>query len=99
MDLLLFCKALANIAIPLARDNLLGLVSKLTSNAINNFERKIRGKGAVRAEKRLTLFISNEGMNDIIKITKSLEGILIDGVTETVKHKIKIRNVDFLKLC
>ena len=30
-------------------------------------------------------------MNDIIKIIKSLEdsGVLIDGVTETVKHEIK----------
>ena len=30
-------------------------------------------------------------MNDIIKIIKSLKdsGVLIDGVTETVKHKIK----------
>ena len=41
--------------------------------------------------KEFTLFISNEDMNDIIKIIKSLEysGILIDGVTETVKHEIK----------
>ena len=30
-------------------------------------------------------------MNDIIKIIKSLDdsGVLIDGVTETVKHQIK----------
>ena len=33
-------KALTNIAIPLARDNLPGLVSNLTSNTINKFERK-----------------------------------------------------------
>ena len=33
-------------------------------------------------------------MNDIIKITKSLEnpGLLIEGATETVKHEGKIRN-------
>ena len=37
-------KALTNIAIPLARDNLPGLVSNLISNAINKFERKISGK-------------------------------------------------------
>ena len=49
------------------------------------------GKGAVKAGKGFTLFISNEDMNDIIKIIKSLEdsGVLIDGVTETVKQKIK----------
>ena len=84
-------KALTNIAIPLARDNLPGLVSNLTSNAINKFERKISGKGGVRSGKGFTLFISNEDMNDIIKIIKPLENldVLIDGVTETVKHKIK----------
>ena len=52
-------KALTNIAIPLARDNLPGLVSHLTSSAINKFDRKISGKGAVRAGKGFTLFISN----------------------------------------
>ena len=83
-------KTLTNIAIPLARDNLPGLVSYLTSNVINKFERKISGKGAVRAGKGFTLFISDKDMNDIIKLIKSLEdsGLLIDGGTETVKHEI-----------
>ena len=82
-------KALTNIAIPLARDNLLG-ASNLTSNGTNKIERKINGKGAVRAEKLFTLFISNEDVDDIIKIIKSLEdlGVLIDGVTEIVKLEI-----------
>ena len=37
-------------------------------------------------------------MNDIIKIIKSLEdsGVLIDGVTETVKHEIKQQEHAFL---
>ena len=47
-------KALTNIVISLARDNLPGLVSNLTSNAINKFERKISRKGAMRAENRFT---------------------------------------------
>ena len=83
-------KALTNIEIPLARDNLPGLVSNLTSNAINKFERKVSGKGDVRTGKGFTVFISNVYMNDIIKIIKSLEdwGVLIDGVTETVKNQI-----------
>ena len=76
-------KVITDLAIPLARDNLLGLVSNITSNELNKFERKISGKGSVRAGKGLTLFISNEDMNDIIKIIKSLED---DGNTETVKH-------------
>ena len=37
----------------LARDNLFGLVSHLTSSAINKFDRKITGKGAVRTVKNL----------------------------------------------
>ena len=84
-------KALINIAIPLARDNWSWLVSNLTSNAINKYERLVSGKGAVRTGKWFTLFISNEDVNYIIKIIKSLEcsGILIDGVTETVKHEMK----------
>ena len=91
-------KTLTNIAILLAKDNLLVLVSNLTSNAINKFERKITGKGTVRARKGFTSFISNEDMNDIIKIIKSLEdfGLLIDGVTETVKHEIEKQEGGFL---
>ena len=41
-------KAIANLAISLARNNLPWLVSNLDSNAINKFEIKISGKGAVR---------------------------------------------------
>ena len=65
-------KALTSIVTPLARDNVPGLASNLTSNAINKFEIKISGKGAVRAGKGFTLFISNEDMNDIIKIIKKI---------------------------
>ena len=37
-------KSLAYIEIPLARENLPGLVSNLTSSAINKFDRRISGK-------------------------------------------------------
>ena len=48
-------------------------------------------KRSFRAGNEFTLFISNKDRNDIIKIIKSLEdsSVLIDGVTETVKGKIK----------
>ena len=74
----------------MARDNLPGLVSNLTSSAITKFDRKISGKG-------FTLFTSNEDINDIIKMIKSLEdsGVLIDKVTETVKDEIKKREAGF----
>ena len=55
-------KALTNIAIPSTTDNLPGLVSNLTSSAINKFDRKISEKGAARLGKGFTLFISNEDM-------------------------------------
>ena len=83
-------KAPKNITTPLARDNLPGLLSNLTSHAINKLKRKIGKKGAVRAGKGFTLFILNEDMNDITKIIKTEDsGVLIDEVTETVKHEIK----------
>ena len=57
-------KAPPSVAIPLARDNLPGLVSNLTLSAINKFDRKISGKG-------FTLFILNEDVDDIINVMKS----------------------------
>ena len=83
-------KVITDFANLLARDTFPGLISNSSSNAINKFERTISGKEAVKAEKGFTLFISNEDEH-IIKVTKSLEDldVLIDGVTETVKHEIK----------
>ena len=83
-----------------------GLVSNIkasnaASNVINKFERKLSGKGAVRAGKGFTLFIPNEDKDNNIKIVKSFEdsGPLIDGVAEAVKHKMKNKKVDFVVLC
>ena len=70
-----------------------GLVGNIAlnaaSNAISKIERRISGKRVARARKEFTLLISNEDMDDIIRIIKSLEdsSVLIDGVTETVKHE------------
>ena len=52
----------------------------------------------MRAEKEFTLFISNEDMNDMIKIIKSLEdsSVFIDGVTEAVKHEIRKQEDGFI---
>ena len=70
-----------NTATPLARDNLPGLLNNLNSTVINKFERKISGKGAVRAGKGFTLLISNEDMKITI-IIKSLvnSGDFVDEV-------------------
>ena len=54
---------LANLS---ATNNLPELMSSFDSNTIKKSERKISGKGALRAKKGFTLFISNEDMNDMI---------------------------------
>ena len=46
-------KALINIAIPLAIDNLAGLVSNLASNVINKFRRKIKWKRSCQSRKKI----------------------------------------------
>ena len=49
-------KSVTNVSIPLAIDNLPGLVSNLASDAMNKFETGISGKGAVRVGKRFIYF-------------------------------------------
>ena len=63
-------KVITDLVISLSRDNLPGLESNLASNVINKFEREISRKGAARARKGFTLFISNEDMNDVINMIK-----------------------------
>ena len=64
---------------------MLGLTAaaSATDAAIN---KKILGSG-----NHTTLIISNDDMQDLLKIVKSLEdsGILLDGITETVKNEVK----------
>ena len=47
-----------------------------------------------------TLIISNDEMNDIIKIVKSLEdsGLLLKGVTEAVQNEVKEQKGGFLSM-
>ena len=49
---------------------------------------------------RTTLLISNEEINGIMKIINSLEefGILIKGVTETIKNEVKEQKGGFLSM-
>ena len=91
-------KALIDLAFPLAKDVLPKLSTKETLSTLDKLERKVSGQGDVRAEKGFTLFISNEDMDNIIKIVESLEhaNLLIDGATQTVKHEIKKQEDRFL---
>ena len=64
-------------AVSLAKVILSQLSTKATLFVIDNFERRIYESGAgarvIRARKGFTLIISNEDMDDIIRIIKSLE--------------------------
>ena len=70
---------------------MLGLTTaaSATDAAIN---KKILGSG-----NHTTLIISNDDMQDLLKIVKSLEGsgILLNGITGTVKKKLKSKKVVF----
>ena len=73
---------------------MLGLTAaaSTTDAAIN---KKILGSG-----NHTTLIISNDDMQDLLKIVKSLEdsGILLNGITETVKNEVKEQKVSFLSM-
>ena len=47
-----------------------------------------------------TLIISNDVMNDILKIVKSLEnsGVLLKGASETIQHEAKEQRGGFLSM-
>ena len=70
--------------------------------AINLKEKEVE-KELLRGRKSFALLISDEHMNDVIKIIKPLIDlvVLIDGVTETVKtyDSKKINKADLLELC
>ena len=95
-------EALMKSAVPLAKYILPQIATRATSSVIDDFERKMLGSRfearAVRAGKGFTLFISNDDMDNIIRIIKSLENssLLIDGFNETMKHKIKKREGGFI---
>ena len=63
-----------------------------TDAAIN---KKILGSG-----NHTTLIISNDDMQGLLKIVKSLgdDGLLLDGITETVKNEVKVQNGGFLSM-
>ena len=80
---------------PLAKSVLIALgltaAASVTDPVIN---KKMFGSGAT------TLIISNEEKNDIMKVAKSLEesGLLIKGVSETIKNKAKEQKGGFLSI-
>ena len=84
---------IGNVLKPLAKSVLIPLgLTALTSATDVVFIKKIFGSG------NTTLIISNEGMNDILEIIKSLEvsGLLIKNVSGTIKNEAKEQKGGFL---
>ena len=69
-----------------------------TSSAITAIDGSIKKK--MLHSGTTTLIISNDEMNDILKIVKSLEnsGLLLKGVSETIQHDAKEQRGGFLSM-
>ena len=80
---------LMKVAVPLAKNILAPLGITAAASAIDAGIQKKKKHGSGTA----TLIISNERMNDIMKIEDS--NILLKGITETIKNKTKEQKEDF----
>ena len=86
---------LMKVAMPLAKNVLSQLGLSATMSAIDgSIKKKMLGSGTT------TLIISNDEMDDILKIVKSLEnsGVLLKGVSETIQHEAKEQRGGFLSM-
>ena len=84
---------LMKVAMPLAKNVLAPLGISAAMSAIDgSIKRKMLGSGVT------TLIISNDEMNDILKIVKSLEnsGLLIKELVKQFNMKLKNKEEDFL---
>ena len=84
-----------NVITPLAKSVLIPLgLTAAASAADAGIHKKILGSG------NTTLIISNEDIEDLIKIVKSLEdsGLLLNGVTESVQNEVKEQRGGFLSM-
>ena len=83
---------LMKVAIPLAKNVLAPLGLTAAMSAIDgSIKKKMLGSGTTT---------SNDEMNDIIKIVKSLKnfGVLLKGVSETIQHEAKEQRGGFLSM-
>ena len=79
--------SLMKVAMPLAKNVAMSAID-------GSIKKKVFGSGTT------TLIISNDEMNDILKIVKSLEnsGLLLKGVSETIQHEAKEQRGGFLSM-
>ena len=83
------------IAVPFAKNIFASLGIKAPASALDaGIQKKIHGSGTT------TLIISDEEMNDIMKIVQALEdsNILLKGVTKTTKNETKEQKGGFLSM-
>ena len=86
---------LLKVAMPLAKNVLAPLGISAAMSAIDGIiKKKMLGSGTT------TLIISNDEMNDILKIVKFLEnsGLLLKGVGGTIQHEAKEQRGGFLSM-
>ena len=90
---------------PLAKSVLIPLgITAAASAADAGIHKKILGSGRpldlAPPHNNTTLIISNDEMDDILKIVKSLEnsGLLLKGVSETIQHEAKEQTGEFLSM-
>ena len=86
-----------NVIKPLSKSVLIPLgLTAAASAADAGIHKKILGSG----HNNTTLIISNDEVDDILKIVKSLEnsGVLLRGVSETIQHKTKEQRGGFLSM-
>ena len=85
---------LIKVALPLAKNILAPLGITVAASAIDaGIKKKIHGSGTT------TLIISDEEMNDIMKIVQAPEdsNILLKGITDTIKNETKEQKRRILK--
>ena len=86
---------LMKVAMPLAKIILAPLGISAAMSAIDgSIKKKMFGAGTT------TLIISNDEMDDILKMVKSLDnsGLLLKGVSETIQHEAKEKRGGFLSM-
>ena len=92
---------LMKVAMPLAKNVLAPLgLSAAMSATDGSIKKKMLGSGVAKGAGTTTLIISNDEMNGIFKIIKSLEnsGLLLKGVSETIQHEAKEQRGRFLSM-
>ena len=85
---------LMKVALPLAKNVLAELGLTAAMSAVDgSIQKKIHGSG-------VKLIIEQEDINDIMKISEALEnsGILLKGLTKTIKNETKEQRVGFLSM-